>query len=70
MSTSELLKEIDQLPLNEKLSLLEKAIKDIIKHNYEQQMTLAAESLESEYNSTSTLLAFPTLDLENFYERK
>ena len=70
MSTSELLKEIDQLPLNEKLSLLEKAIKDIIKHNYELQMSVAAESLENEYKTNKDLISFSNLDIEDFYETK
>jgi hypothetical protein len=70
MSTSELLKEIDLLPLNEKLSLIEKAIKDIVKHNYEQQMTMAAESLENEYKTNKELTSFSNLDIEDFYEAK
>jgi SPX domain protein involved in polyphosphate accumulation len=70
MSTIELLKEINRLPLNERLSLLEKAIKDIIKHNDEQQMTLAAESLENEYRTNEDLAAFSKLDFEDFYEAK
>ena len=70
MSTIELLKEIDQLPLNDKLSLIEKAIKDIIKHNDKQQMTIAAESLESEYKTNKDLTAFSNLDIEDFYEAK
>lgn len=70
MSTAELLKEIDSLSLNEKLLLLEKAIKDIIKHNYEQQMTIAAEALENEYTTNSDLTAFSNLDIQDFYEAK
>ncbi len=58
MSSAELLKEIDLLPLNEKLTLIEKAIKDIIKHNYVQQMSLAAESLEHEYKTNKDLTVF------------
>jgi hypothetical protein len=70
MSTTELLKEIDRLPLNDKLFVLEKAIKDIIKHNYEQQMTVAAESMENEYKTNKDLTAFSKLDIEDFYEAK
>jgi hypothetical protein len=70
MSTSELLKEIDQLSLNEKLNLLQKAIKDIVKHNYEQQMFVAAEALEADYRTNKDLTSFSNLDCENFYEAK
>ncbi len=70
MSANEILKEIDSLPLNDKLTLLEKAIKDIRKHNYEQQMTIAAESLENEYRTNKGLTVFSNLDIEDFYETK
>ena len=70
MSTADILKEIDRLPLNEKLFLLEKAIKDIMKHNAGSQMTMAAESLENEYRTNSELTAFSNLDFEDFYEPK
>ena len=70
MSTTEILNEIDRLPLNEKLSLLGKAIRDIMKHNYEQQMAMAAESLENEYKTNNDLTAFSNLDFEDFYEPK
>lgn len=70
MSTSEILKEIDHLPLNEKLALLERAIRDIIKHNYEHQMSVAAESMENEYKTNKELVAFTSIDMDDFYETK
>lgn len=70
MDTTSILKEIDQLPLDEKLSFLQKAIRDIIKHNYQQQMTFAADSMENEYKTNKELTAFTNLDLEDFYETK
>ena len=70
MSTAELLKEIDRMPLHEKLSLLEKAIKDIIKQTDKNHMAIASESLENEYKSNPELTAFSNLDIEDFYETK
>jgi len=70
MSKAELLKEIDKMPLHEKLSLLERAIKDIIKHTNENELTIAADSLENEYKTNAELTAFSTLDIEDFYETK
>jgi hypothetical protein len=70
MSASEILKEIDHLPLNEKLALLERAIRDIIRHNYEQQLTVAAETMENEYKTNNELTAFTSLDTDDFYETK
>ncbi len=70
MSKAELLKEIDKMPLHEKLSLLERAIKDIIKQTNENELTLAADSLENEYKTNAELTVFSTLDIEDFYETK
>ncbi len=70
MSKAELLKEIDKMPLHEKLSLLERAIKDMIRHANENELTVAAESLEHEYKTNVELTVFSTLDIEDFYETK
>jgi hypothetical protein len=58
------------LTLNDKLYLLQKMVKDIIKHNSKQEMTKATELLKNEYYPGSDLLAFETLDQEDFYEKK
>ena len=70
MSKAELLKEIDKMPLHEKRSLLERAIKDIIKQTNEKELSVAADSLEIEYKSNAELTVFSTLDIEDFYETK
>jgi len=70
MSTTDILKEIDRLPFNEKLFVLEKTLKDILRYNYEQQMTIAAEAMENEYKTNPDLTAFSDLDMEDFYEAK
>lgn len=62
MSIAELLNQINNLTLNEKLILVEKIINNIIRHNYEQQMSLAAVQLETEYKSNEDLTSF-----SNFY---
>ena len=70
MSTSDILKEIHLLPLNERLFIIERAIKELLQYNYQQQMTIAAEALENEYKTNSDLTAFSNLDWEDFYEAK
>ena len=70
MSKAALLKEIDKMPLHEKRSLLERAIKDIIKQTNEKELSVAADSLENEYKSNAELTVFSTLDIEDFYETK
>lgn len=70
MSTTDILKEIGQLPLTEKLFIIERALKDVLRYNYEQQMTVVAEALENEYKTNTELTAFSNLDIEDFYEAK
>lgn len=70
MSTSDILKEINMLPFSEKLFIIEKALKDVLRYNYEHQMTIAAEALENEYKTNTELIAFSNLDIEGFYETK
>ena len=61
MSTTDILKEISKLPFNEKLFIIEKALKDILRYTNEQQMTIAAETMENEYKTNSDLTAFSNL---------
>ena len=70
MSTSDILKEIHQLPLNERLFIIERALKELLLYNYQQQMTIAAETLENEYKTNADLTAFSNLDCEDFYETR
>ncbi len=70
MSTSEIVKEINQLSSAEKLVVIEKALKDLLQSNFGQQMTLASEALENEYKTNPELTAFSNLDWEDFYEAK
>ncbi len=70
MSTKDILQEINRLSLNEKLFILETTLKDLLKYNYEQQMTIAAESLSDEYKTNKELTAFTNLDWEDFYEAR
>jgi len=70
MSTSEILNEIGKLSPAEKLFVIEKTLKELIQKNIQQQMNLAAETLENEYRTNQELIAFSSLDLEDFYEAK
>ena len=70
MNTSEILDNISQLSPSEKLFIIEKTFKDLLRSNAFQQMSLAAEALENEYKTNQELTAFTTLDLEDFYEAK
>jgi hypothetical protein len=70
MSTSEILDKINQLSPSEKLFIIEKTFKDLLRSNAVQQMTVASEALEHKYRTNSELTAFTSIDLEDFYEAK
>jgi hypothetical protein len=70
MSTSEILEKISRLSPAEKLFIIEKTFKDLLRDNSVQQMTVAAEALENEYRTNQELTAFTSIDLEDFYEAK
>lgn len=69
METKEILKEIEKLPLKEKLLLVEKTLRHIREHS-DDILDKAVDSLLSDYKSDYELTAFSGLDLENFYEAK
>jgi len=70
MNTSDLLKEIERLPVNKRIYVIQKTLSSLRKEEDVNQMNLAAESLYSEYTSNEELTAFTDLDFEEFYEAK
>ena len=67
MSTREILQNIKQLPFNERLSLIEKALKTL-HESKEDQLEMAAKTLMADYKNDKELTAFTALDFEKFYE--
>ncbi len=70
MSTKDILKEINKLPVSEKLLLVEKTLRKIRSEAVYDQMIVAAEDMDSEYRSNKELTAFSNLDLDDFYEAR
>jgi len=70
MSATEILEKMNQLSTTERLFVIEKALKSLIDSNLSEQMTVAAESMESEYKTNAELTSFSNLDFEDFYEAK
>lgn len=70
MSATEILEKMNQLSPAERLFVIEKTLKSLISSNLSEQMTLAAESMESEYRINTELTFFSNLDFEDFYEAK
>lgn len=64
MNTSELLKEIERLPVSKRIYVIQKTLSSLRKDEDVNQMNLAAESLYSEYASNKELTAFTNIDFE------
>ena len=70
MSTQEIISEINRLPVQDRLLIIEKTLEVIRANELGQQLSVAAEVMESEYKSNKELTAFTSLDLEDFYEAR
>ena len=70
MRTSELIKEIERLPLQKRILVIEKTIHTLRKLEDNNQMVKAANLLLSDYKTDSELTALTTLDFEDFYEAR
>lgn len=64
-----IIKEINKLPLTEKLLLVEKALK-AIRQEKENAMENAVHSMADEYRTNSELTVFTTIDADSFYEAR
>ena len=70
MRTNEIIKEIERLPVQKRMYVIEKTIQSIRKNEIELQMSVAAESLLNEYKTNRQLTVFTDLDLIDFYETR
>jgi hypothetical protein len=70
MRTSEIIKEIKRLPIHKRIYVIEKTIHSMRKEGDKNQMIKAAESLYVDYTSDKELLAFTSIDFEDFYETR
>ena len=69
MSTREILQSIRQLPFNERLSIIEKALKTL-HESKDTQLEKAANALMADYKTDKELTAITAIDFENFYEAR
>ncbi len=65
---SDILREIEDLPLQDRILVIEKALKSLKKEENKRELRRAARELLEEYKSDKGLTAFTDLDMENFYE--
>jgi soluble cytochrome b562 len=68
MNAADIIKEIEKLPLSERISVIEKAVRALRQEEDSRQMSRAARELQEDYNSDKELTAFTDLDMEDFYE--
>lgn len=70
MKTEQLIKELQKLPVEKRMYVIERSIQIIRKGEEEDQIKKAVNELCEDYRSDKELTAFTALDLENFYETK
>jgi len=70
MGTSEIITEINKLPVSQRLTLIELTIKNIREEEKKQMRIAAVEKLYDDYANDPELTAFTSLDFEDFYEAK
>lgn len=70
MNTSEIIKEIKNLPIQKRIYVLEKTIRSIRQQEDTSQLKKAADALLSDYNTDIDLIGFTVLDCEAFYETR
>ena len=69
MSANEILKNIERLPLEERILLIE-AAKNALQKSEFQQMEKAAKIMQEDYEADEELTAFQALNFETFYETR
>ncbi|MBK7377429.1 MAG: hypothetical protein IPJ03_00190 [Ignavibacteriales bacterium] len=68
METKEIIKQIVKLPIEDRLVVIEKALKSIREKNTKGKLGKAVAELLQEYKSNIELTVFTEIDFENFYE--
>jgi hypothetical protein len=70
MRTNEIIKEIQRLPIQKRIYVIEKTIHSIRKQEDSNLLKKAADILYTDYKSDKELTAFNNLDFEDFYETR
>lgn len=69
MTTTNIIQELERLPLTEKLFVIERTLKSI-RIEKERSMKIAVDSLYEDYVTEKELTIFTKLDKEPFYETR
>jgi len=68
MQNAEIVNQIESLPINERMVIVEKIIRSIRIENQKNTLEKAADILYDDYKNDKELTAFTCLDCEDFYE--
>lgn len=66
MKTSDIIKEIQRLPISKRIYVVEKTIHLIRKQEFKSEMEKAADALYAEYKHNPELSALSSLDFADF----
>ena len=69
MTAASIIKEINKLPLTEKLLVAEKTL-EAIRQDKQRSLANAVDTLYNDYKSDKELIIFTQLDAASFYEAK
>jgi hypothetical protein len=70
MRTTEIIKEIQRLPISKRIYVVEKTMHSIRAFEEKNAMQKAADVLFSDYKTDNELTVFTNLDYVDFYEAK
>ena len=70
MRTDELIREIQKLPVQKRIYVIEKSLHSLRNQEEKKAMNEAAELMWPDYKSDKELTAFTKIDFEDFYETK
>lgn len=71
MNATEIVTEINRLPLTEKIFVVELVLKNIRRESQQNQsLSDGAKALLEDYENDKELTVFTALDYQNFYEAK
>ncbi len=68
MRTNEIIKEIQQLPISQRMFIVEKTIHSIRSYHEKNQMEIVADELYNDYVTDKSLTDLTNLDFNDFYE--
>ncbi len=70
METIDIIKQIEKLPVEKRMLIIEIILKSIRERELKETMSKAVEELQEEYKTNKDLTAFTDIDFENFYESR